>query len=51
MEEDEREAFVKGGFAPARLAGHILRLETAGTAALAIVRAGLDLATEEAHGR
>ena len=39
MERDERDRLLEAGFAPAALAGNILRFETAGVAALAIVRA------------
>ncbi|MFL5581799.1 MAG: 16S rRNA (uracil(1498)-N(3))-methyltransferase, partial [Gemmatimonadaceae bacterium] len=42
VEPDERDALVAAGFAPARLAGHILRFETAAVAGLAVVRAALD---------
>jgi 16S rRNA (uracil1498-N3)-methyltransferase len=41
VEPDERAAFVSGHFLPARLAGNILRFETAATAALAIALARL----------
>lgn len=41
VEPDEREAMVAAGFAPARLAGHVLRFETAAVAGLAVVRAML----------
>ena len=43
MERDERDRLVEAGFAPVALAGNILRFETAGLAALAIVRALLAL--------
>ena len=42
VESDEREALVAAGFAPARLAGNILRFETAAVAGLAVVRAALE---------
>lgn len=42
IEPDERERLVAAGFAPVALGGNILRLETAGVAALAIVRALLE---------
>ena len=41
LEPAEREALVAAGFTPASLAGNILRFETAGVAALAVVRAAL----------
>lgn len=41
LERDERERLVEAGFAPVALAGNILRFETAGVAALGIVRARL----------
>ena len=44
FEPDEHERLVAAGFAPASLGGNILRLETAGVAALAVVRAALDAA-------
>lgn len=44
VEPDEREALVDAGFAPARLAGNILRFETAAVAGLAVVRAALERA-------
>ena len=42
VEPDEREALIAAGFAPARLAGNILRFETAAVAGLAVVRAALE---------
>jgi 16S rRNA (uracil1498-N3)-methyltransferase len=42
VEPDERDALVAAGFAPARLAGNILRFETAAVAGLAVVRAALE---------
>lgn len=50
-EEDEIAALTTAGFAPAGLAGNVLRFETAGVAALAIVRAALALAAESANAR
>lgn len=41
LEPDEHDRLVAGGFAPVSLGGNILRLETAGVAALAVVRAML----------
>ncbi|MBC7789343.1 MAG: 16S rRNA (uracil(1498)-N(3))-methyltransferase [Anaerolineae bacterium] len=41
MDMDERSAFVDAGFEPVSLADHTLRFETAGIAALAIIRAAL----------
>ena len=41
LEPDEHDRLVAGGFAPVSLGGNILRLETAGMAALAVVRAML----------
>ena len=49
FEDDETEALLAAGFAPASLAGNILRFETAGIAALAIVRAALALSGARAH--
>ena len=49
LDDDEVEALVAAGFAPAALAGNILRFETAGIAALAIVRAALALSGASAH--
>ncbi|MGI9076756.1 MAG: RsmE family RNA methyltransferase [Gemmatimonadaceae bacterium] len=43
METDERSAFVNAGFEPVSLAEHTLRFETAGIAALAILRAALSV--------
>jgi 16S rRNA (uracil1498-N3)-methyltransferase len=51
IESYERDLFVRGRFLPARLGGNILRLETAGIAALAIVLARLDLEQEPGHGQ
>ena len=51
LDDDEVEALVAAGFAPAALAGNILRFETAGVAALAIVRATLALSGASAHAR
>jgi 16S rRNA (uracil1498-N3)-methyltransferase len=42
VEPEERAALVAAGFAPARLAGNILRFETAAVAGLAAVRAMLE---------
>jgi 16S rRNA (uracil1498-N3)-methyltransferase len=42
FEPDEHDRLVAAGFASASIGGNILRLETAGVAALAIVRAALD---------
>lgn len=41
LEPAERDAFVNRGFKPLRLAGTILRFETAGVAGIAVVSAGL----------
>jgi 16S rRNA (uracil1498-N3)-methyltransferase len=41
FEPDEHERLVAAGFAPVALAGNILRLETAGIAALSVVRSML----------
>ena len=41
LERDERDRLIDAGFAPAALAGNILRFETAGLVALGIVRARL----------
>jgi 16S rRNA (uracil1498-N3)-methyltransferase len=41
LEPDEHDRLVAGGFAPVSVGGNILRLETAGIAALAVVRAVL----------
>ena len=41
LEQGERELLTRGGFVRAALAGNVLRFETAGIAALAIVRAAL----------
>ena len=43
MERDERDAMEQAGFIAASIPGNILRFETAGVAALAIVRALLAL--------
>ena len=51
LDDDESEALVAAGFAPAALAGNILRFETAGIAAVAIVRATLALSGASAHAR
>ena len=51
FEDDEVEALVAAGFAPVALATNILRFETAGIAALAIVRATLALGGASAHAR
>lgn len=50
VEADERQRFVAAGFAPVSLGGNILRFETAGVAALAIVRARFALPFEASHG-
>ena len=50
VEADERQRFVAAGFAPVSLGGNILRFETAGVAALAIVRTRLALPFEASHG-
>jgi 16S rRNA (uracil1498-N3)-methyltransferase len=51
LEEDEREAFVSAGFSPACIARNVLRFETAGVVALALVHALVgDESTEEADG-
>jgi 16S rRNA (uracil1498-N3)-methyltransferase len=42
FEPDEHDRLVAAGFAAASLGGNILRLETAGVAAVAVVRAALD---------
>ena len=49
FDDEEVEALVAAGFAPSALAGNILRFETAGIAALAIVRATLALSGASAH--
>ncbi len=41
VEDDERDLLVSEGFVPVALGGHVLRFESAGIAALAIVRAML----------
>ena len=51
FEDEEVELLVAAGFAPAALAGNILRFETAGIAALAIVRAALAHGGASAHAR
>ena len=50
FEPSEREALVAAGFIPASMGSTILRFETAGVAALALVRASL-LASETVHVR
>jgi 16S rRNA (uracil1498-N3)-methyltransferase len=47
--DEEREALVSAGFQRVRIAGNILRFETAGIAALAIARAMLQRQPEDAH--
>ncbi|MEO5903170.1 MAG: RsmE family RNA methyltransferase [Gemmatimonadaceae bacterium] len=47
FDEKEREEMVEAGFIPVSLAGSVLRFETAGIAALAIVRAQLALIGSE----
>jgi 16S rRNA (uracil1498-N3)-methyltransferase len=47
LEDDEREAFVGAGFSPVSIAGNVLRFETAGIAALALVHALVEEPTEE----
>lgn len=47
IEPDERDQFVAAGFRPVSLGGTILRFETAGIAALAVVRAALASQTTE----
>lgn len=42
FEDTERERFVQGGFTPVTLGGSLLRVETAGTAGMAIVKAALN---------
>lgn len=51
FEDDEVDALVAAGFEPASLAGNVLRFETAGIAALAIVRASLGGGGAHANGR
>ena len=51
FEEEEIAAMVAAGFGAAGLAGNVLRFETAGVAALAIVRAALALAAESTNAR
>ena len=47
VEEDEREAFVAAGFTPACVGRNVLRFETAGVAALALVHALIEGPMEE----
>ena len=51
FEEDEERALIAAGFEPVSLAGSVLRFETAGVAALAIVRATLALTGEDTNAR
>lgn len=50
FDTDEEEALVAAGFVPMAVAGSVLRFETAGIAAVAIVRAVLAPSGESAHG-
>ena len=50
FEPDERGLLIAGGWRPARLATTILRFETAGIAAVAIVRAALTTLVEDTDG-
>ena len=49
MEPDERALLVEGGWRPSALAPTILRFETAGVAAMAIVRAAHLSPVEDPH--
>ncbi len=51
FEEEEERALIAAGFEPVSLAGSVLRFETAGVAALAIVRATLALTGEDTNAR
>lgn len=50
LERDERDLLVEGGWRPVALAATILRFETAGVAAVAVVRAAHTSPVEEANG-
>ena len=51
FDDEERATLASAGFQPVRIAGNILRFETAGVAALAIARAMLQRQPENADVR